>query len=1203
MADQEAEWICEIKKCGEPPAVARVVELVSQWEFFNGDGWIDYLSQTEDPELRSQWQRAWLAGPVGNAKFEQHEEQFEKATFADDFRFLKKVLVWFQAEKTSPNTGILAGKLPVEQRQRIADYLGWPSDFSAWRRLINFVVRRISSIPQKLYPDVVAIFEVWQNGLSELSNPTSRAILNLCASWLERIDIATASKQPDENTTFWQEVPNQVEFRKSLEQMLLRSSKSEPELTQSYLRRTIKLKRITEDRFRDIVSFSPLVAQTSPKLLVDLTLKFLKEELPQDRVARLERESLKREEMRQELLAKPESERSDLDLRVLDDFSFPMSLSSFNDHDWDGLSLRKDYRSFNPPSPLREPFHSLFSYMPKEALRLLKSLCNHAMTSWRQLHQFSHNSEGNPLPLKIAFPWGEQIFWGTDREYLWFRSMWAPDAIGCGFMALEEWCFSELERGRNVDELMKEILEGNECIAALGIASMITIHTEVVSEVTLSLVSSQRLLAADFNRMRQDLSSSANLMGFMNRADMPHVDAIRAANNRMVRKKELRWMVPRFVFSGESISQRISEVILNFKHNLPYQYEEHRKISGATEHLTAQANKYAELVDEKNYQTYRAEENSDDIAIVHVSPSASTPENVAKAKEASTYLRQSNLWNWASECLKDKVLREGFTVDGAIKFAKEIDSHTLFENSDDFIGDEDQRLEIGTRRGAVASAAAIALTFRDGVGDSDLDWGRSILSRAISLKEKRGPMWAEQSLIPWHHLIFVVKAIGSEIRYGTATESATIDLICLVTYPLEIVSLSVIEEAVKLWSDDPKLVWVILWLAFSLCHIPRRQKYDEPLDDSTDDFALTIHKAIEFYTQSEQWPPLPLPPPAWVRVSKEKENRFHFHEDYEWNDIEDTSVNWGEPDVFWNSKKASEIISKIPFEEVLNSEAKGLLIDFFASVLVWTNEKNSPPWVKRGRRNQSPTRIIEWTHALGSRLGHVAGLIPFDEFQPILFDPVMRLEDENCWALLSPFTSTYICGYVYDATVIPEDAKQILDLCLNRFLEAPVFKRDSYRGGKFSGFDQPRLVETLMFVSIERAELAARFVNGDWSDIGFIIPLVDKFVRAGGWAASVMDPYLTLCERSKEYYPAEVFANQIISIIHGGSDNLKGWHGTFIPARIAELVQFFAHRDTPLNLALAKKFLRILDILVDMGDRRSAALQLGESFREVRLPS
>jgi hypothetical protein len=138
-----------------------------------------------------------------------------------------------------------------------------------------------------------------------------------------------------------------------------------------------------------------------------------------------------------------------------------------------------------------------------------------------------------------------------------------------------------------------------------------------------------------------------------------------------------------------------------------------------------------------------------------------------------------------------------------------------------------------------------------------------------------------------------------------------------------------------------------------------------------------------------------------------------------------------------------------------------------------------------------------------------------------------------------------------------------------------------------------------MFVSVEHAALAARYVNGDWSEIDRILPLIDRFVRAGGWAASVMGPFLTLCERAKVSYPAEAFTDQVLAVI-GDSSELKGWHGTFIQARIAGLVQHFADRDSPMPLCLAQKFLRILDLLVDMGDRRSAALQLGEAFREIR---
>jgi hypothetical protein len=142
-----------------------------------------------------------------------------------------------------------------------------------------------------------------------------------------------------------------------------------------------------------------------------------------------------------------------------------------------------------------------------------------------------------------------------------------------------------------------------------------------------------------------------------------------------------------------------------------------------------------------------------------------------------------------------------------------------------------------------------------------------------------------------------------------------------------------------------------------------------------------------------------------------------------------------------------------------------------------------------------------------------------------------------------------------------------------------------------------------MFVSVERADLAARYVNGDWSEISRILPLVDRFIRYGGWGSFVMGSFLTLCERAKDHYPAEAFAEEVLAILSDGPDNLKGWTGTFIPARIAELVQHFAHRDAPMTLSLAQKFLRVLDLLVDMGDRRSAALQLSESFREIRLSS
>jgi hypothetical protein len=421
---------------------------------------------------------------------------------------------------------------------------------------------------------------------------------------------------------------------------------------------------------------------------------------------------------------------------------------------------------------------------------------------------------------------------------------------------------------------------------------------------------------------------------------------------------------------------------------------------------------------------------------------------------------------------------------------------------------------------------------------------------------------------------------------------------------LDVVSLAALGEACRLWAKDPKLAWSALILAFSLCHIqprpPEKPRGPSESVHSPNEVRTALHAAEKFYQKGKGWHPLPLPPPPWVKLDgKLARGRRYHNEDYDDDDASNPAEVWGEPDTNWYSQYAAKILPLLPLEEILGSNAKGLFLVFLSDLLTWTNQKNAPPWVKPGRRDRTVASLIEWTHKLGETLGRMSGLLTLEEIRPRFLEPIFALERDTCWALLSPFTSSYACAYVYDAGVVPKDAVAILDLCLGRLLASSAFKRGSYRSGEFSGFDQPQLVRTLMFVSVEHAALAARYVNGDWSEINRILPLIDRFVRAGGWAASVMGPFLTLCERAKASYPAEAFTDQVLAVI-GDSSELKGWHGTFIQARIAGLVQHFADRDSPMPLCLAQKFLRILDLLVDMGDRRSAALQLGEAFREIR---
>ncbi|MFD2177166.1 hypothetical protein [Veronia pacifica] len=1200
LVDSGSQWVDEIRACGEPPVVARTVQLFSQWEYIQRDEWHNYLAQAEDPNLRSQWLRAWLLGPFGTARFEAEEEQFTAVVFANDFRLLQKALVWFQAEKTAPNMLILARELPLEERQRFADLLGWPSDYAEWHRFIGFILRNISTIPQRLYPEIVAVFEVWQNALSRTSNTISRALLRQCSIWLIAIEEINAADGPDANSEFWKEVPNLGDFRKSLSQLLLKASNAEPNFAEDYIRRLIDSKCIRESEFRDIISCSPVLAQSLPHLVVELSLTYLCEELPDDRVAREQQEREDRSERRKAVLAKPKEERTRSEEAFLSHSYILSDIRQFSYHDWELLSIQDDYRTFGPPSPLREPFNSLFQSSPNEALQLLKKLCNHAMESWRQLHRYSRGPGDTPIPLELTFPWGNQKFWGTDKEYLWFRSMCAPKVIGCGYMALEKWCFAQLEHGRPVDGMIKQIVEGNESIAILGIASMLANYTETVSETTLPLITSQRLLAADRNRMKQDLPPSSDLIGFTNPNDKPDVEAIQEANGRSVRRSELSRLVPHFIFAEGQISENARLAILGFQNQLPFQYEEDRDLPEAHEYLSKQAAEYMELADRKNYQTCSTREDTDKIVIAHISPSAAEPQNVHRREKATKFLILLNLWAWACKYFDEGEIGDQFTVEEAVTRAKEAETQDLFEC---LKGQDEDWLAADKHRAAVSAIAALRLCIRDGASSEDFEWARAVLMRAIELPEVP-KMWPHRSKAPLHPIIYVARGIAADLLNDTACRSAEGRLLGLIAYPDPAVSLVALEEACKLYTTKPSLTWAALKLVFSLCHIPPRphaenRSYREAFYSPSE---AREQVTLALQSLDGEWGDLPLPPPAWVKVEAEKcARRYQRYVDYDSVDMLDKSEEWIEPDVFWYSEFAADALNRIPFDVLLNSPGRTLLLNFLSGLLQWTVQKKSPPWVKRGEQHRLDNDNYEFTRSLCSVLGAVAGFISLSELRSCFLEPILQLEDEECWEFLAPFAETYICRYLYDVNLVPEDAVDVIELCLERFLQDKSFKRGDYRSGEFFGLHKPKLIDIFMFISVEHASGAARYVNGDWSEIERIMPIVDRFIKVGGWAAPIISPFLTLCERSKECYPAEAFADQIVETLSGDPTSLIGWHGTFIPARIAGMVQHLAHREAPMELSLARKFLHILDILVDMGDRRSAALQLGEAFRSVRL--
>jgi hypothetical protein len=234
-------------------------------------------------------------------------------------------------------------------------------------------------------------------------------------------------------------------------------------------------------------------------------------------------------------------------------------------------------------------------------------------------------------------------------------------------------------------------------------------------------------------------------------------------------------------------------------------------------------------------------------------------------------------------------------------------------------------------------------------------------------------------------------------------------------------------------------------------------------------------------------------------------------------------------------------------------------------------------------------------------LAQAALLLPAAEVQERILTPIFGHDDETAASLIHPFVNGVAAAGIADPPEINPNALEFMDACLTRILGDRMWERARNDDGDIYGYNIPDIVRIFLFVAVKNAPAATRFANGDWRDIAQVLPIIDRFARSVGDIPHVMGSFLTLCERPLANYPAEQFVDQIGAALSLQDGIPLGWRGTTIPARIAALVHAFAEKSVPMPPLLAQAMLRILDRLVDMGDRRSAALQTSEVFKEVRL--
>ena len=1184
------EWTSALIETGQPPLLGRVVGLLAQHAIDSGRPWQQELAQLDDPGLRPQWRRAWVTGPAASPKLGIDSAQFTSAMEANDWTLMRSFLVWFQAEQTVPNPLVLGNaelSLDGGARVRMADMAGWPGDQLTWVRVIFWLISIRDRLPVRLLPLVFELFKVWQFQFSATENPVSAAILAVCAEWLEDIESVSYREDFSHDRGRWTGLRGEAlkTFENELRQTILLAMQAYPDPGNALLDRAIVNDRLRPEAYETIVGLAPTIASVSPQKLADLARAELLKQLPKDEFAGEEERQRRTLEFLARVRAKPESERTEAEVLALEDVPL-RSLDRRSEHDLRKLATNDLHRSYFPASPLEEPFASLFRSTPDIARALVRDLGNHATTAWRQIHELEPRRYGTPIPMDLEFPWGSQRFWGDLGSYNWASEYPAPNPITCAFMALAYWAHKQLEDGVSVDGLVQQVVEGHESLAVLALGIALALESGHASATVLPIAAAQRLWKMDMDRVFQEPMRGADLLGLggLNRRPPDKEAALNYLRSRASCERDIRALVPLFALSREpDLRAAFRECLARFPVELPYNYEEERNNPSLEAELREQAEQWAGFGDGANYRASPVHD-SPKVLIEYVSPVPVSDEKQQRAEEAGAALDEHSIAGWAAKSLRLGALEPSRTLESAFAVAQTRDTPTLFERLTPAGG--------GMAQVAVAGVAACILVF--GKPSPEVEaWARDVMRRVEGMQEERDEVRGGN--LPWHPAFLLITTLRADLGNPEMKHDAAARLIGLCGHP----DAKVTEAALAalLSCSELPIAWNAVVLASDLWH------YHEPVIRSGGerDFsaqraavAAAVARAAARLRDEAMAVPGPLPEP-WPR----RQQRWGI------GIGEADFFGTREPNVIFDYSAAAETVQKVPIEALCGSDQyKAPFLAYVRNLAAWTvgrfNPEDQPP--DRGRlRRREYAGLSQWPARLGELLARIVPFVEAETMKADYLGAFLEPDDENGLELTSHFAESVVCRHVLDAPSIHPHALPLLSLCLDQVRADPALRRSNYRSGKLHGFHLPRAVKSLLFVPIsEEASGSARFANGDWTDLPLVLPLVEDLVRECGWAPDVMEVFLTLAERAGISYPIDAFVTLVTSVLTELGGNADGWVGSMMPARLSGAIQVLADGNYPLSQDRATALLRLLDMLIDHGDRRAAALEQSETFREIR---
>ena len=1035
-----------IRSVGEPQELVRPLQLLGSYLLEtqeSDDAWRDLYADCGQDDLRPIWQRTLLTSCLRSTR-SKHVLNKLAAFFAEnDHDVSKKLLNALQTLEVVPNATFLDEKalpdLQPDERVKFAQLAAWPK-LLTWVRFFDWFFAGEDDPDPELIPVLAPVFNTWQSFCAGQNIRHCKRIGEIAGRWLTEFEEAL---HPDHfrerRSPFGLSLRYEDEsgLENSIRTLFLGSAGDVPDLVAAYLKAKAsdRLSHMHRDK---ILPASNGIARHLPAELVDYIIAvFLSH--PKDDAHRMNH---------------PGSGDRELGL--------------------------VGHGSFYPASPLQAPFLALLRQHEAEGLRLVKTICNYSIDVWRWLRERPDYSEEGvtPFAVQFDFPWGTQSFWGDGQVYSWFRGGWGNHASKSGLMALEHWAFERIEAGDDFGTVLRKVLEGNESVAALGIAvSLCIAHLDKSMDFLVEFITSPHIWNWDLKRSVTDKTGShANEIGDWTRYRHLMI-AVRELNQRPHRHIYIRDLVPYFVFSDrEELKRRYTYAVRSMPERLPFEFEEQKSDECYTESLRKSV---CWMVEQADPQYWRSEPMEDGrVKFWNDPPSADAPERQRVIENNVLMERFLRLALWAQKCLEEDKLRDDVPLEEALSEARDLSADDIFEPAgNDF--------QASQRAAAIAGVAFVLARFADDdLWDVDTSaWVSETLRRASEYVDNDDFTYRD-SVLSMHPLIFAVHGNAALAVRDFDRDRCEIELLKLALHPFDSVAAAVAKTTSLVAKECPAFSWELFAVFVRRCIVTEGERPNYHSQEKDEDEERQHRKLIEDATSALKTnaptalPPIPMPwllknedgsadrldPSSYVRNTE----MFHWHIAEKTILEADVSVLIDDPDQ--------------------RRQFLGLL----GQLIEMTFQEMVPPFGD-SRRDHQGNIPFEWVFGFFHWLGRTCRYLSKSEIEDIILPRIFEAENESALMAMQSFARAYVGYLVLPPSELTDDRFEIWERIADWVIENPEGRHRQHVDREFT-----HCLFLMLFCFTRDFQPLVCMVERGWDPLKRFEPILDRVVKKYG---------------------------------------------------------------------------------------------------------